>query len=421
MTDELTFRTLDLGDESPESVALRRGWVTAFLRGFHQQRATDDYVTKVIDAYRAEQAVVRGAWAEPIAGLTEDVPVATFAHFVKSVNAGLGPVAAQLITDVTVAPTHRRRGIMRRLMTENLDAAVAAGLPVALLTASEGAIYQRFGFGAATRESRVRVDTSSRFRLRRPLADDGRTRIVEDHQAWPLIATVLADDHAHTRGSVARPVHYQTWYSGFDWEEQGTDRSQRYAVHWGADGRPDGFVVYAVKREPERLVQVRDLVATTPTAHLALWQFVADIDLADRVTAPMSLADPLPHALVDARVIETTGSADHLWVRLLDVPAALVARPWFADGHIVLHVTDPLGHVEGRYAVSAQGGHATVTRTESEPEVSLDVETLGTLWLGDVAVDTLVRAGRLEGTPEALHRFGEMADGGPLPWCDTHF
>ena len=421
VTDDLTFATLDLHDESPTNTARVDGWLDAVMRGFHQGRATDEFRTRWLKVARADSVVNRGVWDTNSLGLSSDVPVATFAHFTKSLNAGAAVVDAWMISDVTVAPTHRRRGLMRRLMTENLDAAVAAGMPVAVLTASEGGIYQRFGFGPATREARVRVDTSSAFRLRRAPDDGGRVVMADPAESWPAASAAFARHHESTRGALQRPTFYEDWIRGYDWDEQGESRKQRVGVRLGPDGEPDGYVVYEIKRGDETEVKVHDLVAGTPTAYLALWQFLADIDLARVVVGPAPAVDPLAHALVDHRVRRVTSLPDHLWVRVLDLAAALEARPWFADGSLVLRVEDPLGHADGTVRLTGQGGRATVTPSTEHPDVTLDVETLGTLWLGDVAVDPLARAGRVTGADEALARFAALADGGPSPYCSTHF
>lgn len=209
--------------------------------------------------------------------------------------------------------------------------------------------------------------------------------------------------------------------AGVDWVEQSEDRKQRIAVRLGPDGEPDGFVAYVIKDGDDVEVKVRDLVTATPRAHLALWQFLADIDLAEVVTSPAPVVDPLAHALVDHRVRRVTAMPDHLWVRILDVPVALEARPWFGDDRLVVRVLDGLGHADGAFAIDAAQGRATVTATSDGPDVTLDVETLGTLYLGDVAVDPLARAGRITGTDDAVRRFGAVADGSPSPHCNTHF
>lgn len=422
MTDDLRFETLDLHDEGAGDDPRVRGWLDAILRGFLQGRPTDAFREKWLLVARDDDAVNRGVWDAPAAGLPAHVPVATFAHLVKDLNAGLDSIPAWMITDVTVAPTHRRRGLMRRLMTENLEAAVAAQVPLAVLTASEGAIYQRFGFGTATREARVRVDTSSRFRLRDRPRDGGRVVMADPGDSWPALETANTRHHEVTRGALGRPAYYREWLTGYDWDEQGEDRKLRLGVRVGPDGEPDGYVAYTVKDEGNGAeVKVHDLVWASSTAYLDLWQFLADIDLAQVVVGPAPTADPLAHALVDHRVRRVTSMPDHLWVRVLDVPRSLQARPWFADGSVVLAVTDPLGHAETVVHLEAADGRASVTPTRAAAEVTLDVETLGVLYLGDVAVDPLARAGRLHGSDAALARFAALADGSPSPHCITHF
>ncbi len=422
VTDDLRFETLDLHAERAGDDPRVRGWLDATMRGFLQGRPTDDFREKWLHVARADDAVTRGVWDAPAGGLPGDVPVATFAHLVKTLNAGAATIPAWMITDVTVAPTHRRRGLMRRLMTENLEAAVAADVPLAVLTASEGAIYQRFGFAPATREARLRVDTSPRFRLRDRERDGGRVVMADPGGSWPALATVNDRHHAVTRGALGRPAYYEEWLKGYDWDEQGEDRKLRLAVRVGPDDAPDGYVAYTVKEAGEAAeVKVHDLVSANATAYLDLWQFLADIDLAEVVVGPAPAADPLDHALVDHRVRRVTSVPDHLWVRVLDVPRSLEARPWFADGEVVVAVTDRLGHADGRVRVAAAGGRAGVTVTQDEPDVTLDVETLGALYLGDVPVDLLARAGRVRGSDEAVTRFAALADGSPSPHCNTHF
>ncbi len=159
-----------------------------------------------------------------------------------------------------------------------------------------------------------------------------------------------------------------------------------------------------------------------PDAHLRLWRFLADLDLVTKVawgSAP--LADPLPWALVEPRAVTPGRVSDQLWVRVLDVPDALEARGWGAEGTVVLDVDDALGHAAGRWQVVVSGGRATVSRTDAEPGVRLEADTLGALYLGDVDVPTLRAAGRLTGDDAALATWAAMSDVGPAPYCVTDF
>ena len=130
---------------------------------------------------------------------------------------------------------------------------------------------------------------------------------------------------------------------------------------------------------------------------------------------------PLEWAVTDPRVVTTTKVNDMLWLRVLDVPAALAARPWGADGDVVLEVSDPLGHADGRWRVSVRDGAAEVAVTDDEPGVRMTAEVLGSLYLGGVGVRTLHDARRLHGSPAAVDAFAAMADTGPAPYCITGF
>src|SRR6185503_8066766 len=60
---------------------------------------------------------------------------------------GGAQVSGAGVTAVGVQPTHRRRGINAALMRAQLDDVHERGEPIAVLYASEGGIYGRFGYG----------------------------------------------------------------------------------------------------------------------------------------------------------------------------------------------------------------------------------------------------------------------------------
>jgi predicted acetyltransferase len=416
-----TFRLRDPGDVTPERID---GWFEAQSRGFHQARTSEDHRNHFRAHAEADDLELRGIWQDRPGLGSGAIPVATYSSYDKTLNVGAGRLLpVRMISDVTVSPTHRRQGLLRAMITEDLAEAAEQGLPLAALTVSEGSIYGRLGFGLATHRRHVEVDTTSRFALR-DLADDGSIHLVEPVESWPAAQSVFAAFHERTRGSVERPQFYETILTGaFDFES-GPDKKLRTAVHLDALGQPDGYVAYKPgdRKDGIRTIEVVDLVALTPAAYLRLWRFLADIDLATRVAwseAPVD--DPLPWALVDPFVVTVSKVSDVLWVRVLDVAAALEAREWGADGAVVLDVADPLGHAAGRFRVETSGGRATVSPTGDEPGVRLDADTLGALYLGGVPVGTLLAAGRLTGDPEALDAWAAMADAGPPPYCITHF
>lgn len=418
---DLTFRTLEPGDEDADA-ALLRGWLEGLARGFHDGRNDQAEFDRWRKHAGRDGAVVRGAW--PTARVADGtLPVGTFASWAGELNVGgARTLGLHMISDVTVAPTHRRRGLLRRLMTEDLDHAVAQGRPLAALTATEGSIYGRFGFGPAVRGRRVEIDTGPRFGLRH-LDDPGSLEMAEPTEAWPHVREVFERHLGRTRGAVSRPSFYEMFLTGeYDWDKGAPDKMLRAVLHLDPAGTVDGYALFKHNGDHRKdaAVELVDLAADTTAAYLRLWRFVADIDLVEKVRWGRSpLLDVLEVALVDPRVVTTTALHDTLWVRVLDLPVALEARPWSADADVVLEVEDDLGHTAGRWRVTTSGGAATVRRTDDAADVRLSAETLGHLYLGDVDVAPLVAVGRVTGA--AAGTFAAMADGGPTPWCTTGF
>ncbi|WP_406027272.1 GNAT family N-acetyltransferase [Nocardioides sp. NBC_00850] len=423
----LVFRSLDPfdGDE-----ALLKGWYEGTRRGFHQSRGNDDGIEVWRDHTRSDSVTLLGAWTENSEFSSATIPVATFSSWTSPVNVGGGvTLPTLLISDVTVSPTHRRQGLLRKLMTVSLADAVAAGVPLAALTVSEGSIYGRFGFGTATHLRQVEVDVTAKFRYRPEIPeDDGSVTLVEPADAWKTVAEIYGTFQERTRGSVTRPQFYEPWLSSaydFGGDSKGESK-QRAVLHLDASGTPDGYAIYKTADERNdaglRMARVVDLVALTPAAYRRLWRFLADIDLVERVSwhrAPVH--DPLYWALAEPFAVKSAELDDMLWMRVLDVPAALQARPWYATGEVVLGVDDTLGHAAGAWRVAVRDGVAEVTPTDAAPTVELAADTLGALYLGGVDVRTLAAAGRITGSPEAIETWAAMADGGPLPYCITGF
>jgi predicted acetyltransferase len=414
------FAILDFFDDSDEAVALRRGWIGGVLRGFREERPSDELVDKWVTHYRTDRVIVRGAWLPDGEFGAGPIPVATYASFDKTLNAGRELVPLRMITDVTTSASHRRKGLLRRLIEDDLADAVAQGVPVAALTASEATIYGRWGFGPATFRQKVEVDTSPGFELR-SFVDPGRVELIEPKEAWPHVKAVSDTFHARQRGSVEWPAPYEDIHSGtFDFNSGGEDRKVRGALHLDAEGRVDGFVLF--KHGEDYSIKVTEMVALTPDAQLGLWSFLARTDRVKTVTHGIAHPeDPLAWALTDLNRVKTTEVAEFLWLRVLDVPRALAARPWADDGSVVLEVEDPQGHAAGRFDVKTSAGVATVSPTEQEPDVQVTAETLGSLYLSGVPVLQLRRAGRVGGSDEAVRRFAAMADLSDPPYCLTGF
>ncbi|WP_431309310.1 GNAT family N-acetyltransferase [Gordonia sesuvii] len=347
----------------------------------------------------AEQADLRGKVDDTDVVLVRDpqglvgsplVGVSMYYRMTVTVPGGEQQPAAGL-SWVSVAATHRRRGILRTMITELFDQWEAEDQVFAILTASEATIYERYGFGPACHAHEVSVDLSA-AKMRRPVdpeispvnyatGEEVARRVPEIHARWA----------ASRSGAVHRP---ETW-----WEPILADRpSQRPAQTSGLHYllHADGYASYRINTsaEPTR-GDVAEVFAVTDDAHTELWRVLTGLDLMASVTASVPVDDPLPAKLVDHRAVSVTGLTDKMWLRILDVPRALTSRRYFADLDVVLEVTDEFRGRGGVFDMSIRNGGAIVAPSTSTPTVRLDISVLSSLFLGGTNARTFAAADRL--------------------------
>lgn len=360
-----------------------------------------------------------GDWVGGASALVDDV-----------VLPGGSTLPAALVTMVGVLPTHRRRGVLRGLMERQLDAAAAKGLPLAALLSSESVIYGRFGYGPATWSAHLEIDTAAAAFDEQPAAPGGLHMVPKGEALEPLhdsYARCLRDraggvgrDRAFWQQILADPKH----------DRRGA--SQLFVmVHHDEAGTPDGAVTYRLRLDfdpvhnlADGTATIIDLFAASPEVEAVLWRAMLDVDLVQRVEArSRPLDDPIRWRLVEPRQLRTTGVTDWLWVRILDVAAALSARTYEATGTLVVEVDDPVRpSVAGRYLLAAEAGHATCVPTDADPEVRLPVASLGSLLLGGVAASSLAAAHRLDAVDATtLQRADALFHTVRAPHCSTDF
>ncbi len=298
------------------------------------------------------------------------------------------PVATEGVTWVSVAATHRRRGILRALFDEQHRGFAAAGVPLAVLTASEGGIYGRFGYGPATTDRTVEVDRP-RAVLRAGVPDPGGVRYAARDEFAALAPDVHARWCAVTPGAVSRsPEFWQRHLADREYVRDGAS-AMFHLVH------PDGFVTYRISQDVCRVV---DLVAVTGAAYVALWRVLLALDLVDTVRTRMALGadDPLPFLLTDPRTVRQTDDRHGMWARILDVPAALAARRYAVEVDAVLEVRDAVWGHGGRFHLTGGPDGAACTPTVRDPDAQVDVAALGSVYFGGHRLRTLAAAGRAE-------------------------
>jgi predicted acetyltransferase len=330
---------------------------------------------------------------------------------------GGAQVAAAGVTAVGVQPTHRRRGINTVLMRAQLDAIHERGEAIAMLYASEGGIYGRYGYGLAAflGEFKFQTGRSAFIRGYRPT---GRVRLLEREEALSSMRPVYDEAQRRRPGMVALDDRWWKWLF-FEHEK---DEPSFFAVH-DTDGVADAFAVYRVKHEwpdsiPGLELTVNRLIATTPPAYADIWRYLFDIDLVQSVNAwNRPVDEPLFLLMQEPRRLRFRTS-DGLYIRLVDVPAALEARGYVGEGRLVMDVQDPFcPWNEGRYTLEVEGGAARCTRTEGEPDIACSATDLGATYLGGVTFRQLHRAGRVDELhPGTLARADALFAGDLAPW-----
>jgi predicted acetyltransferase len=350
---------------------------------------------------------------------------------------GGAAVAMQAVSDVGVAPTHRRRGILREIMRAVVDQAVERGEPVAGLTASEATIYRRFGFGVATRFQTLSVD-NRRLRLaeavvgdrgvgREPAAEPSRLRLASAAEAASLLPALWSRSWRRSPGELSRNAGY--WAAlDVDPEEDRDGATARFVVvHADAAGEPDGAASYRLKWNwasgADNVLAVEDVVATSDAVEAALLRYLLDVDLVNRVEWKAPVDHPLRWWLADSRAVSVTREQDHLWLRPLDVGRCLSSRSYATTDALVVEVIDDdRPAVGGRFRLDAGPDGAASARTTAEPDLSLGVADLGALLLGGVSWATLHRVGLVdERTSGAVARADALFRPERPPYCGTGF
>jgi predicted acetyltransferase len=333
------------------------------------------------------------------------------------------PVAA--LTNVTVAPTHRRQGLLTEMITAELRATAERGEPVGILIASEYPIYRRFGYGPAIEGASYSVDLApTRFVGR----GSGRVELVDRTTLRQEAPALYERFRAGQPGSIGRTTR---WWDRLlhQVEVPGTKRPEGYqALYRSSAGEAEGYVRYRAtptsdNMRPTGELTVDELVALTPAAYERLWRYCCEIDLVATLRAGDRPVDEiLGWFLEDARTVRQTGRYDFVWVRIVDVAAALSQRRYPVDGRLVIDVTDPLGFAGGRYALDGGPSGARCTRSDGTADLSMAVDALGSLYAGGVSPHTLRASGRIdEHRAGAVDRAAVMFMSSTAPWCSTWF
>ena len=419
--EQLAAHSLQLRLVDTLDIAAHGLWLQADARGFHAALPGGDDLEQLASAVadRRTTGVFDAMAAQPA------TPVATVSSWPAELTVSPGrTVSTWAISSVTVAPTHRRRGIARALVEGELRTAAALGHPLAALTVSESTIYERFGFGPAAFGTTWTIDT--RRTGWSGHSPSGRVHFVIAAQSRDELSAVF------DRARLDVPGELQVWDGLWDTvlglapdlldsERSAAERARSLRVvrYDDESGIAQGFAIYSVSDGDSDFsaheVDLQYLIAASDDAYSALWRFIIEMDLVTLVKATLlSVDEPLAWRLSDPRAATVTRDS-HLWLRILDVVAALEARqfgaaqfgaaqfgaaPLSSAVTIGLEVSDPLDFAAGRYLLEVDElGAGKVSRINELPThaaaLTLGITELSSIFLGGVSAATLVRAGRV--------------------------
>lgn len=333
--------------------------------------------------------------------------VASVGAFTRELSVPGATVPAAHVTMVGVVPTHRRRGLLTQLMHRQLrEIRDGAREPIAVLWATEGRIYPRFGYGLAAQRLSMECDTTE-LRLPEPAAVAGTLRLDRPAARQPELARLYDRVRVNRPGWSNRDERWWRYVLSDPAAHRGGATERRLVLHEGPDG-VDGYALWRTRGDwdrtgPRALTTVDEVVAANPAAYLALWRMLLTIDLTRRLSCRAAVDEPLLRLVNEPRRLGAQ-LVDALWVRVVDVPAALAARRYAAPVEVVIEIIDELlPENTGRWRLTGGPDGVRCLPTDEPAELACDVRCLGELYLGGASLTALADAGRVhELRPGAL-------------------
>lgn len=325
------------------------------------------------------------------------------------------PVAG--LTAVGVTPGAHGRGAFRALLEAHLRECRERGDAASVLMASETPLYGRFGYGLATRSAGWEVDGHVARRLRPDAPTSGPVTVEPGRgpELDELLHAVREESGTRRAGLLTRTPAWwekvlgpsQSWMGG---------GPQLIALHWNADDRCDGYVMYDVdfrhgrQANAESTITIRELVAPSVAVELDLWRFLAGLPWAHQLHWSHGPVDPAAlYWMENTRALRRMWHADFLWMRPLDLPALTENREFAAEGTVALEVSDPVfNDLAGRFDLQVREGTGRWVPADGPADLKVSVADLGELWLGDVRARRLLGAQRITGDPAAAGRLDAM-------------
>ncbi len=306
-------------------------------------------------------------------------------------------ISADGVTAVGTDPGHRRRGLVRHMITQRLQLAHKNGIPAAVLWASMGAIYQRFGYGLSSYGYRCKVDprlVEFQFAGER---DNGVVVRESRETAWPLIQKIYQDYCTPRTLTVDRSP--ELWKMNFP--ERGSP--SYFAIRYDESGNPDGYVVYGTRTVPievdgpNQRLSVDEFVHLNTSAYRALWEYMCSHDLVNEIRVHLPVDDPAHFMLLDPRSLRAQWE-EGIWMRVVDVERLAADRPYSRAGSVSFEIAqdaDCPWNV-GTYRIESDGNDCEVQRVQQSADFRISINGLATLLSGCAPLSALCVAGRAE-------------------------
>lgn len=350
-----------------------------------------------------------------------DRPVGTTTSFPFRLTVPGGELSAGGVTWVGVLPSHRRRGILRELMKQQLADLRGRGEPLAILYASEPLIYGRFGYGVAAPSVSMDGETA-RFSYRDDPGPTGVVRMLDAAEALHVLPQIYEAARREVPGFVARDSNVWELARLADPEHWRRGAGPKFFAVVELDGEAVGYAIYRIKSDwqdgfSQSQVRIVEAIATSPAATRELYRFVYGIDLVVRVQGRYDPGSPLFLMVADPRSLHLKVS-EGLWLRLVDLEGALAGRSYTGDDEVVLEVRDSFCTWNaGRWRIGK-----TVSRTDDEADLELDTADLASAYLGAFDFNELGAAERVrELKPGALQRATDLFRTSRPPYCPEDF
>ncbi|MEA2460489.1 MAG: hypothetical protein QOH90_666 [Actinomycetota bacterium] len=337
-----------------------------------------------------------------------------------------GSLPAAGVTMVGVLPTHRRRGLLTRIMAELRDDALARNEPLAVLWASETVIYQRFGYGLATKQGNIEADRDRLVWLDKPPAR-AAARMVTEEDALKVFPEIYDRVCARTPGMFARSADWWRYHRIPDPEEHRDGAGPMYRVVFELDGKAEGYAMYRIHGDwdvtPKGRLRVIEALGTTPEATREVWRFLFGVDLIQTVYGwwlPMD--HPLLFMVAEPPRLRMR-MVNFLWLRILDIERSLAARSYAASDSVVIGIEDEwMPANQGQWRLDTGGDAVAVTRTDDAADLQLSSADLACIYLGGSTVHQLLGAGRGKELKEgAATRVDAMFRTDSAPFCPEIF